>query len=331
MKSNTYHLHLETESQRAALFHLPESEWLAAAPRHKALAKKLKVTVGWDGDIRDEALKTADFLITNGAPPRDNLRARAPKLKWIQTTAAGVDWLTPLDWLPRDVVLTNNRGAHGPKAYDTVMMALLMLHQKMPALLKHQQAREWRPIYTPPIAGKTAVILGFGDLGEHSGRAAKALGMQVIAVTRQGKPNRHTDRMVKTAQLDRVLPKADYFIVTTPLTAETRGLISRARLNLLKTEASVINIGRSPIIDYEALREKLHNGKLAGAVLDVFDQEPLPADSPWWSTPNTIILPHQSCDDPRYIARLFDFWFANFARFLAGKKLMNMVDRKRGY
>jgi len=128
-----------------------------------------------------------------------------------------------------------------------------------------------------------------------------------------------------------VLPKADYFIVTTPLTAETRGLISRARLNLLKTEASVINIGRSPIIDYEALREKLHNGKLAGAVLDVFDQEPLPADSPWWSTPNTIILPHQSCDDPRYIARLFDFWFANFARFLAGKKLMNMVDRKRGY
>lgn len=331
IKSNTYHLHLETESQRAALFHLPEAEWRAAAHRHKALAKKLKVTVGWDGNIRDDALKTADFLITNGAPPRDNLRERAPKLKWIQSTAAGVDWLLPLDWLPRDVMLTNNRGAHGPKAFDTVMMSLLMLHQRVPALFAHQQAHKWQPIYTTPIAGKTAVILGFGDLGEHSGRAAKAMGMQVIAVTRSGKPNRHADRVVKTARLDSVLPKADYLVVTTPLTAETRGLMSRARLDLLKPDAGLINIGRSPIIDYEALRAKLDAGELAGAVLDVFDKEPLPADSPWWTTKNTIILPHLSCDDPRYIARLFDFWFSNFERLLAGKKLRNIVDRKLGY
>lgn len=331
IKSNTYHLHLETESHRAALFHLPESEWLTAVPRHKQLTKKLKVTVGRDGDIRDEALKTADFLITNGVPPRDNLRARAPNLKWIQSTAAGVDWMLPFDWLPQETVLTNNRGAHGPKAFDTVTMALLMLHQRMPALLQHQAQGRWQPIYTPPIAGRTAVIVGFGDLGENSGRAAKALGMNVIAVTRTGKPNKLADRVVKTAQLDRVLPKADYVVVTTPLTAATRGLFSKQRLDLLQPHVGLINIGRAPIIDYEALRAKLDNGELAGAVLDVFDTEPLPPDSPWWRTRNTIVLPHLSCDDPGYIQRLFDSWFANFERFLAGKKLNNIVDRKLGY
>lgn len=331
MKPTPYHLHLETDSKRAALFHLPEHEWLAAAPRHRALSRKLRVTVGTNGDILNDALKTADFLILNGVPPRDNLRERAPKLKWIQTTAAGVDWLLPLDWLPRDIALTNNRGAHGPKAFDTVMMALVMLQQRMPELIAHQQACEWRPLYTTPIAGKTAVIVGFGDLGEHSGRAAKALGMQVIAVTRSGTPNRHADRVVKTSRLDSVLPKADFVVVTTPLTAETRGLISRERINRMKPGAGFINIGRAPIADYAALRERLETGALGGAVLDVFDAEPLPKDSPWWRTKNTIVLPHLSCDDPRYIQRLLDTWFVNFERWLARKTLRNIVDRKLGY
>ena len=331
MKSNTYHLHLETDSKRAALFHLLQSDWEAAAPRHRALSKKLRVTVGWNGDIRDEALKTADLLITNCPPPRDNLRERAPHLKWIQTTAAGVDALLPLDWLPKDIALTNNRGAHGPKAFDTVAMALLMLQQRMPETFAHQCAHHWEPLYTTPINGKTAVIVGFGDLGQGAGRAAKALGLQVIAITRSGTPHRLADRVVKTARINSVLRKADFVVVTTPLTAETRGLITRARLDLLKPHAGFINIGRSPIVDYEALREKLNAGGLGGAVLDVFDVEPLPAESPWWNTKNTLVLPHISCDDPRYIQRLFDSWFANFERWLAGKKLNNIVNRKLGY
>jgi phosphoglycerate dehydrogenase-like enzyme len=155
--------------------------------------------------------------------------------------------------------------------------------------------------------------------------------MQVIAVTRSGKAARPADRVAKTARLDGLLPKADYLIVTTPLTPETRGLINSRRLDLLKRDAGVINIGRAPIIDYEALRGKLNAGELAGAVLDVFDEEPLPKQSPWWNTRNTVVLPHLSCDDPRYMARLFDFWFENFARFLAGKKLRNIVDRRLGY
>jgi phosphoglycerate dehydrogenase-like enzyme len=189
----------------------------------------------------------------------------------------------------------------------------------------------WKSIYTTPVIGKTVVVVGFGDLGRGAGRAAKKLGAKVIAVTRSGKAGRPADKVVPTTRLDSVLPQADFLVITAPLTPETRNLISRERLGLLKPEAGVVNIGRSPVMDYEALREKLVKGELAGAVLDVFQPEPLPADSPFWDTPNLIALPHVSCDDPRYIEHLLDFWFENFGRFLAKKKLVNIVDRRLGY
>ncbi len=325
-----YHLHIENGHKRPAIFQLTEPIWAAAAKRHPALAKKLNVTIGWDRDIIDAALKTADFLI-HWNPPRERLRERAPRLRWIQTTGAGIDSLMPLDWLPRNIALTNNTGAHGDKAEDSCLLAILMLHQRMPEMIQSQHASRWEPLYTTPIAGKTAVIIGFGDLGRAAGRAAKKLGLQVIAVTRSGKAARPADAVVKASAIDRVLPKADFLIVATPLTPETQGLIDRKRLDLLKREACLINIGRSPIVDYEALRKKLDAGELAGALLDVHSPEPLPAESPLWKTRNLIITPHTSCDDPRYMHFLCDTWFANFARLLDGKALKNRVDRTLGY
>lgn len=324
------HLHLESFSKRTALFHLTAERWKAAARRHRALARHLRVTIGWDGDILDRALSTADVMI-NSSPPKDRLRERAPRLKWIQTTGAGVDSLVPLNWLPRDVVLTNNRGAHGAKAEDSCAMALLMLNARLPQVITNQRNQRWQQIFSTPIAGKTALILGFGDLGQAAGRAARKLGLKIIAVTRSGKAGRPAEIALPASRIERVLPKADFVVVTTPLTEQTRGLLSRSRLDLLKPAAGIINIGRSPIIDYGALREKLEKNELSGAVLDVFDQEPLPADSPWWGVPNLIVTPHISCDDPRYIDMLFDRWFENFERFLAGKRLRNIVDRKLGY
>jgi phosphoglycerate dehydrogenase-like enzyme len=210
-------------------------------------------------------------------------------------------------------------------------MAMLMLHTRMPGMIEAQHACRWQPVFTTPIAGMTAVIVGFGDLGRAAGRAAKKLGLKVIAITRSGKAARPADSVVKVSAIDRVLPKADFLIVATPLTPQTRGLINRSRLDLLKRDACLINIGRSPIVDYEALRGKLDAGELAGALLDVHSPEPLPADSPLWKTRNLIITPHTSCDDPRYMHILCDSWFANFARLLAGKPLKNRVDRSLGY
>jgi phosphoglycerate dehydrogenase-like enzyme len=324
------HLHLESFRKRPALFHLTEERWLAAIKRHRALAKRIRVTIGWDGDIIGEALKTADLMI-NSNPPRDGLRARAPRLKWIQTTGAGIDGLLPLDWLPGDIALTNNRGAHGPKAEDSCAMAISLLNSRLPQLLASQRSHAWQPIYTTPVAGKTVVVIGFGDLGQGAGRAAKKLGARVIAVTRSGKAGRPADAVYPVSRIDHVLPRADFVVVTAPLTPDTRNLLSRERLDLLKRDAGLINIGRSPVVDYEALREKLTQGSLAGAVLDVFQPEPLPPDSPFWDTPNLIALPHVSCDDPRYIDQLFDTWFANFERFLKGKPLKNRIDPRRGY
>jgi len=330
LKKELLHLHLESFHKRPALFHVTEDRWQAAARRHPALARRLRVTFGWDGDILDEALKTADAMI-NSSPPKERLRERAPRLKWIQTTGAGIDGLLPLDWLPADIALTNNTGAHGPKAEDSCIMAISLLNARLPQLLAHQRNHVWNSINTTPVAGKTVVVIGFGDLGQGAGRAAKKLGAKVIAVTRTGKAARPADAVYPVSQIERVLPKADFVVVTTPLTSETRNLLSRQRLDLLKPEASLVNIGRSPVVDYEALRDKLVKGELAGAVLDVFQPEPLPADSPYWDTPNLIVLPHVSCDDPRYIEHLLDFWFENFKRLLAGKRLVNTVDRKLGY
>ena len=329
-KKEPFHLHFESFRKRPALFHVTEDHWQAAARRHPALARRIRVTFGWDGDILDEALKTADAML-NSNPPKERLRQRAPRLKWIQTTGAGIDGLLPLDWLPADVALTNNTGAHGPKAEDSCLMAISLLNARLPQLLVHQRNHVWNSIYTTPVAGKTVVVIGFGDLGRGAGRAAKKLGARVIAVTRSGKAGRPADAACSVTRIDSVLPKADFVVVTTPLTPETRNLLSRERLALLKPEAGVINIGRSPVMDYEALRDKLVKGELAGAVLDVFQPEPLPADSPYWDTPNLIVLPHVSCDDPRYIEHLLDFWFENFQRLLAGRKLVNVVDRRLGY
>ncbi len=329
-KSKTYHLHIECFRNHATIYHVTEAHWDAAVKRHKALAKRLTVTIGWDRDGLDAALQTADMIISPN-PPRERLRERAPRLQWIQTRGAGINHLMPLDWLPADIMLTNNSGAHGAKCEDYCTMALLMLNSRMPSVLANQRVARWESIFTTPIAGKTVVIIGFGDLGSAAGRAAKKLGLKVIAVTRSGKAGKPADVAYKVSRLDSVLPKADFAIVATPLTEETRGLMTRARLALLKPEAGLVNVGRAPLVDYDALRDMLNSGKLTGAILDVFDPEPLPADSPLWTTPNVVVTPHISCDNPRYIDILLDRWFENFARFVAGKPLRNQVDRKLGY
>ena len=330
MMNEQYHLHLETVRRRPQHFHLTEDIWRAAVARHPALAARLRVTIGFDGEMIDEALKTADFMI-NSSPPKERLRNRAPRLKWIQTTGAGVDALLPLDWLPEGITLTNNRGAHGEKAEDSCTLALLALHMRLPQMIAYQNARTWKQVLTPPIAGRTAVIVGFGDLGQAAGRAAHKLGLRVVAVTRSGKAAAPADEAFPVSRIEEALPRGDFLVITLPTTPETHGLIDRVRLDLLKRGAGVVNIGRAALMDYPALREKLESGALSGAVLDVFEQEPLPPESPWWTTPNVIVMPHVSCDTPGYIDRLLDRWFENFGRLLEGRPLENAVDRKLGY
>ena len=331
MSQEKIRLHIENARRKASLFHITPERWAAACARHPGLAQRLDVTLGWDGDMLESALQTAQIVI--GVPPhRDRLRHSAPHLRWLHATSAGVDGFFPLDWLPRSVVFTNNRGAHGVKAEQYVRMALTMLHARMPAIIANQRERRWQQVFTPSIAGKTALIVGLGDLGEGAARAAQQLGMKVLGVRRRAKKSRHTDAVYPYTELDTVLPMADCVVLAVPLTPETHHLLDRRRLDLLKPDAGVINIARAPVADYDALCGKLRRGELAGAILDVVDPEPLPADSPLWDTPNLIITPHISCDDgEHYIDISLDLWFKNLARFLEHKPLKQRVDARLGY
>jgi phosphoglycerate dehydrogenase-like enzyme len=332
MSSKSLHVHLENVGSKAPVFHMTEAVYRAAARRHAALARRVKVTIGWDGDKLAKALATADVYVGSNPPARDGLRERAPRLKLIHATGAGVDQWFPLDWLPRDVAFTNSSGVHRQKAFEFATMAFVMLNDRMPQIFSNQRSRRWQQIFTTPAEGKTAVVIGLGDMGEAAARAARRLGIRVIGVRRSGKGSRYADKVVKPAQLDRVLPEADFVVVATPLTAETRNLLDARRLDLLQQTAGLLNIARAAVVDYDALCQRLAAGRLAGAILDVFPKEPLPAASPLWDTPNLLITPHVSSDDAeRYMARTMDLMFDNLDRLLAGKPLRNRVNRTRGY
>jgi phosphoglycerate dehydrogenase-like enzyme len=332
MAAKKLRLHIENSRRKNSIFHTLPAHWAAACRRHRALARQIgKVSFGWDGDILESALADADLVI--GVPTdRKNLKARAPRLKWVHATSAGVDGVLPLDWLPRGTAFTNNSGAHGHKAEQYMTMAYHLLNSRMAAITANQYAQRWEALFSPSISGKTAVVVGLGDLGEAAARAAKKIGLKVIGVRRSAQKNRHADRVVTYRQLDRVLPQADFIVLAVPLTAETRGLMSAARMDLLKPSAGIINIARGPVIDQGALEKRLRSGRLAGAVLDVVEPEPLPAGHTLWTTPNLIITPHVSCDDgEHYIDISLDLWFENLALFLAGKKLKRRIDPKLGY
>jgi len=163
-------------------------------------------------------------------------------------------------------------------------------------------------------------------------REARRTGLRASGGSRSAQPHHLTDKVVGVDRLAEAVAKADCIYVSAPLTPETRNLVSRAILAKAKPGASLVNIGRAGVVDYAALREGLISGALSGAILDVFDPEPLPADSPLWSTPNLVIMPHCSSDDlDQYIPLTFDLAFDNLARLMAGKKLKNRVDPQRGY
>ncbi len=324
-------LHIENLSARPSVYHVTSERWTASAARHADLARTLEVTIGWDGAGLDAMLGEADLVI--GVPrQREGLASRAPRLRWLHHTSAGIDSLLPLDWLPAGVALTNNRGAHGAKAEQYLRMAYTALNVGLPRMIANQRAGRWEQLFSPGLPGQTALVIGLGDLGEAAARAAKQLGMSVIGVRRHAKPSPHADRVMTYEHLDAVIPQADYVVLAVPLTPETRRLLDARRLALMKRTAGVINIARAEVVDQDALRSALIAGSIAGAVLDVVEPEPLPADAPLWNTPNLIVTPHVSCDDAaRYVGISLDLWFRNLERFLRGEPLASTVNASLGY
>ena len=324
------HFHIDNLRPLGPVFQVTPQRLNEALKRHPKVARSLHITMSYDGKGMDRHLKTADALFV-WKLNRANFAERAPKLRWVQAPGAGINHLLPLDWLPKSAVFTNNSGVHGARANEYGIMAILMLNNRLPEMMTNQRMSRWDQLFNSGIAGKTLLVVGVGNVGGGIARWAKKFGLRVIGTRRTGKPHRYVDRMYRPQNLSKALPQADFVLVTAPSTPDTRHLIGRKELNLLKKGAGIACYSRADIIDYGALRTKLEKGQLT-AVLDVFDPEPLPKTSPLWKTPNLIITPHCSSDDTAsYTSDTLDLTFKNMERFIAGRPLLNRIDPKLGY
>ena len=309
-------------------YRLTPRNFRAAARRFPGIGRRIAVTFAASAS-EAKPLATAEVLLAGQLDP-SGLATGAPRLKWIQSTSAGVEKFVAV--VPPGVILTNASGVHGPKGGEYAMTALLMLNHRVPHFVTSQRAARWDRAWSTPVGGKTVVVIGAGAIGLAAARLARRFGMHTLGISRSGRARPAIERMYRTKDLGKVLPRADFVLVTTPLTPETRDLLGREELDLLPRHAGIVNLGRARVVDYDALAEKLRKGELSGAVLDVLPEEPLPADSPLWSTPNLIISPHCGVDDAEvYVARCLDIFFANLKRYLAGRPLKNVVDLTLGY
>jgi len=325
-----FYLHIENSMELNEVFEASPKRVRDTFLRHPDLKKRVKVTIGYSGNILERSLRTADALFCHQLDFSD-IRQRAPKLRWIHIHGAGVEHLLPLDWLPSDVTLTNSSGAHGRRATEYAATAILMLNNRIPELVTHQQNKCWHQCFNSNIGGKTLLIVGVGRIGAQIARWAKTMDMRVVGVRRTGRGSRYVDEMYQTNELRRLLPHADFVLVAAPLTDETEGLMGKTELDLMKQGAGLVNYSRARVVDYDHLRKKLGRGELS-AVLDVFEPEPLPKTSPLWRTPNLIITPHCGSDDSNYYTpRTLDIIFNNVRRLLDGKRMSNVVSRKLQY
>ncbi len=267
----------------------------------------------------------------------------ARRLRWIHVSAAGVGSLLFPALVESDVLFTNGRGLHAVSMAEHALGMMLAFARKLHLARDRQQERRWDQagiwMDAPPVgqlAGGTLGLVGFGAVGSALAERAAALGMRVVAVRRhpvtapEGSPAPAHEQW-GVERLPELLARADWVVLAAPHTEATRGLIGRAELARMKPGAVLVNLGRGALVDEEALVEALRAGRLAGAALDVVRHEPLPAESPLWTLPNVILSPHTSGCGPRYWERAVEQFERNLERFLDGRPLFNVVDKRAGY
>jgi phosphoglycerate dehydrogenase-like enzyme len=325
------HVHVENAGAMMPVFQVREDQYAKALERHPDVAGRIRTTWGWDQDIWKKAARTAEAIITYRFP-KEALAADAPNLKLLQILGAGVDYLLPLDWLPPGVQMLTNSGAHVPKAAQSGLMTLLMLNARLPELAWSQRRRKWNRVFTTTLEGKTLLIVGVGAIGSGIARHAKDFGMRVLGIRRSGAPQPHVDEMHRPDALHALLPQADFVVLNTALTPQTRFLMGAKEFALMRRGAALVNMSRGGLVDPAALDAALRSGQLSGALIDVTFPEPPPEDWPFWDTPNLMITPHVLSDDiDAYVPRTLDLFFSNLRRYFAGEPLTNLVDLERSY
>lgn len=241
----------------------------------------------------------------------------APQLRWVQATFAGAGQQLAAARLAREdverIMWTSSVGIHATPLGEWALFGILALTKGLPRIEADKRARQWAHYPVDEARGTTVLIAGLGEIGREVARLAEAFGMEVLSTRRN------------EGDLDELLPRADSVVITLPLTAETRGMFDRRRIGLMKPGAILVNIGRGPVVDEDALIDALRSGHLRGAALDVYATEPLPKESPLWELDNVILSPHTAAQSVHENERIVELFVDNLRRYLAGDELRSRI------
>jgi phosphoglycerate dehydrogenase-like enzyme len=314
--------------------------WIAPEWFSERLSKdfpQLEVVRLTNYDNVEKEIADAEIAFTFSLRPEQFRAAR--KLRWIYSPAAAVHQFLFPELVNSDVILTNAREVHGPVVAEQVIAMMFALAKLIPQDVRFQQQRVWgqETIWESyrglrELDGATLGLVGYGSIGRNVARHAANLGMKVICVRRRAteKPE-FVDEVLPSSELDEMLAAADYIVLAAPVTTATQKMIGREQLARMKPDAYLINVGRGPLIDESALYDVLNEKKIGGAALDVFEEEPLPADSPLWSLENLLITPHTAGMTQKLWERHYTLFSENLRRYFSGQPLLAVVDKQSGY
>jgi phosphoglycerate dehydrogenase-like enzyme len=277
----------------------------------------------------------------------DRVLARAPELRWVHSATSGVERLLTPAARERGIVVTNARGVFSRPIAEYVLMMILAVSRRLPQLIELQQERTWQPLEGIELRDLTVGIVGLGSIGRAVGALASAFGCRVIATRRGGShlpedqagrdagegpiTTFHPERVLPPERLPELLGAADFVVLAAPLTPETENLIDEAALAAMRPSAWLINVARGGLVDERALLRALRDGRIGGAVLDTFRDEPLPATSPFWGLDNVVLTPHTAWSSGRVLDGSVDLFCENLRRYTASEPLRNVVDPDAGY
>ena len=280
------------------------------------------------------ALTEADVLVAFGNGIGEETLDEAPRLKWIHVMSAGLETLPFPKLQDRGILLTNVRGIHAIPMAEYTFAAMLHISRRMGELAQAQREKRWaKRLRVTELWDKSLGIVGVGAIGREIARRARVFGMYTLGVNRDGRSVEGVDETWATHDLKKVLARSDFVVVAVPLIPSTRRLIDREAIDSMKETAYLINVARGPVVDEAALAEALEQKRIAGAVLDVFDEEPLPEDHPFWTMDNVMVTPHISGLSPMYMTRGVDLFIENLSYYTRGEieKMQNVIDVTRQY
>jgi phosphoglycerate dehydrogenase-like enzyme len=299
------------------------------------IRKDIQVVVTDDLEQLKGVIPQADALLYAGfSPVLRQILPLAQRVRWIHVLWTGVDGVLTPEMMKHTASLTNGRGVFKGPLADWVTTVMLYFAFDFPRLIRQQEQRVWEPFVSNTLKDRVLGIVGYGSIGSAVAARARLFGMKIVASRRRPElfqGDSLVDRGYGPGHLKELMAASDYVLLTTPLTAETRGMVGEAEIAAMKPSGIFMNIARGPVLDESALIRALEDRRIRGAALDVFNTEPLPSAHPFWGMSNVLLSPHTADRVDGFLAPAFDCFFENLDRFIHGQTLQHVVDKNSGY